>query len=118
MGPDLRSAHQSTSLPSFLTTMVGAALELPRAIERKLSGGGEGREDHGVGEFLRAVSTPGRRSSRREEEEEWEAGFNGATRHLEEVVKQESLVTLVTCSCGKLCLPPVSQCRKGHVFCR
>ena len=27
-------------------------------------------------------------------------------------------MTLVTCSCGCLCLPPVAQCRKGHIFCR
>ena len=34
------------------------------------------------------------------------------------LINREALVALLTCSCGCLCLPPVAQCRKGHIYCR
>ena len=138
-------------VPDFLSSLVDSALRLPIAIERKLSrneenhgGGGDGRngrEERSFGEFLRAVSTVSRKNSRREEEEEWEAGFTGDEREMEglvdryiveidliencqnvlsfvQMLNREALMALVTCSCGCLCLPPVAQCRKGHIFCR
>jgi len=114
-------------VPGFLSSLVDSALRLPVAIERRLSrneenrGGGEttnGREERSFGEFLRAVSTVSRKNSRREEEEEWEAGFTGEEREMEGLVDREALLALVTCSCGCFCHPPVAQCRKGHIFCR
>ena len=111
-----------TIVPTLLTSMVETALRLPDTLERKLSLGSreeEGGEGQGsVGQFLRAMSSPSRRVSRREEEEEWETGFHGVVRPLEEVVQQKELLSLLTCSCGKLCLPPLQQCRKGHLSCR
>ena len=82
-------------VPGFLSSLVDSALRLPVAIERRLSrneenrGGGEttnGREERSFGEFLRAVSTVSRKNSRREEEEEWEAGFTGEEREMEGLV--------------------------------
>ena len=83
-------------MPGFLSSLVDSALRLPLAIERRLSrneenhlGGGEstnGREERSFGEFLRAVSTVSRKNSRREEEEEWEAGFTGEEREMEGLV--------------------------------
>ena len=82
-------------MPGFLSSLVDSALRLPVAIERRLSrneenrGGGEttnGREERSFGEFLRAVSTVSRKNSRREEEEEWEAGFTGEEREMEGLV--------------------------------
>ena len=83
-------------VPDFLSSLVDSALRLPIAIERKLSrneenhgGGGDGRngrEERSFGEFLRAVSTVSRKNSRREEEEEWEAGFTGDEREMEGLV--------------------------------
>ena len=112
-----------TLVPGILTSLVENALKVPQALERQLTqlnsadeGGGEGQGS--VGQFLRAMSSPSRRVSRREEEEEWETGFHGVVRPLEEVVQQEELLSLLTCSCGKLCLPPLQQCRKGHLSCR
>ena len=116
--------RSSTSImPTFLTSMVETALRVPQAVERKLSLGSregeEGGEGQGsVGQFLRAMSSPSRRVSRREEEEEWETGFHGVVRPLGEVVQQEELLSLLTCSCGQLCLPPLLQCRRGHLACR
>ena len=84
-------------VPDFLSSLVDSALRLPVAIERRLSrneenhggggqGGTNGREERSFGEFLRAVSTVSRKNSRREEEEEWEAGFTGEEREMEGLV--------------------------------
>ena len=112
-----------TLVPGILTSLMETALKVPQALERQLTqlstadgGGGEGQGS--VGQFLRAMSSPSRRVSRREEEEEWETGFHGVVRPLGEVVQQEELLSLLTCSCGKLCLPPLQQCRRGHLSCR
>ena len=106
-------------LPAFLATMVDSALRLPATLERKLSGGSRSGEVQTTArDFLRAMTTVSRRNSRREEEEEWEGSFQGVVREMEGVVDREGLVELITCPCGHLCLPPVSQCRKGHIYCR
>ena len=106
-------------LPAFLATMVDSALRLPATLERKLSGGSRSGEAQTTArDFLRAITTVSRRNSRREEEEEWEGSFQGVVREMEGVVDREGLVELITCPCGHLCLPPVSQCRKGHIYCK
>ena len=79
-------------MPGFLSSLVDSALRLPVAIERRLSRNEEsqqttnGGEERSFGEFLRAVSTVSRKNSRREEEEEWEAGFTGDEREMEGLV--------------------------------
>ena len=83
-------------VPGFLSSLFDSALRLPVAIERKLSRteephGGQtinGGEEKTFGEFLRAVSTVSRKNSRREEEEEWEAGFTGEERDMEGLVER------------------------------
>ena len=74
-------------LPAFLATMVDSALRLPATLERKLSGGSRSGEVQTTArDFLRAMTTVSRRNSRREEEEEWEAGFTGDEREMEGLV--------------------------------
>ena len=79
-------------MPGFLSSLVDSALRLPVAIERRLSRNEEqttnGGEERSFGEFLRAVSTVSRKNSRREEEEEWEAGFTGEERDMEGLVER------------------------------
>ena len=44
--------------------------------------------------------------------------FVGETVSLEGKVNYKDLLQLLSCtSCEELCVPPITQCRKGHLYC-
>ena len=44
--------------------------------------------------------------------------FAGEAVSMEGKVKYEDMVQLLSCmNCGEMCVPPISQCRKGHLYC-
>jgi len=91
--------------------MVETVLNLPVTLNRQPS-----REEAQGSLLPRALS---RKGSTRMEEEGNEAKFNGEAISMEGKVKYEDLLQLLSCmGCEEMCVPPMTQCRKGHLYCQ
>jgi len=104
-------------IPKFVRTksqkLLGAIetiLNLPVSLETN---------DNGVGaSSLGSARALLRRTSRNAGVDEYESKFTGEMIDIDGRINEESLLQVLSCvQCSELCAPPLTQCRKGHLYC-
>jgi len=59
-----------------------------------------------------------RRTSRNADIDEYESKFTGEMINIDGRIEEDSLLQVLSCvQCSELCAPPLTQCRKGHLYC-
>ena len=90
-----------------LLSALDSVLSLPVSLDSQESGGSRGRRS-----LLRA------RSIRGPEEVAYEAGFTGETQSTAGHIDEAALASVLSCAgCSVVCGPPLTSCRKGHLYC-